>query len=373
MRRGYRWLSCIPASVLTLLSLSACAHTSAYGPSTAAAVRTADSTSTRRPRRLTIAVEGNHLVNSLGETITLHGVDISGTQWQCLAGRAFDSPSDDAAIAAIAAWHVNAVRIPLNEDCWLGINGVGESDGRYHTEIHRYVERLHRHEIYAILDLHWSAPGATISHLGASFSGNFGMADADHSPAFWASVASYFKHDHAVLFDLFNEPTEISWSCWLNGCTSPRGFATAGMQQLVNAVRSTGATQPVMVSGLEKASVDGAEWLANRPLDPSKQLVASAHIYGQRKVAGFESNLGLVAAQYPVVLGEVGEKDCSDVDLDALLPWADEHGVSYLAWDWFVGPCSDPSLISNYRGAPTEYGVGYREHLRETFPPTRPY
>jgi endoglucanase len=317
---------------------------------------------------LSIAVQGNHLVNENGQTVTLHGVDISGTQWQCLAGAAFASPSDDAAIAAIAAWHVNAVRIPLNEDCWLGINGVPKDVGLFRAEIAEYVERLHAHGLYAILDLHWNAPGETLSHMGAGFSGNFGMADADHSPAFWASVASYFKSDHAVLFDLYNEPTEISWGCWLGGCTSPRGFATAGMQQLLDAVRSTGATQPVMVNGLERASLDGPEWLGHHPIDPAGQLVASAHIYGQKKVARFESNLGVVAARFPVVLGEVGEKDCRDVDLDALLPWADQHGVSYLAWDWFTGECSDPSLISDYSGTPTPFGIGYREHLLATFP-----
>jgi len=364
-RYASRCLGTALATVLVLLAFSACAHTSAYAPPI---VRSKSALPLPGTRGLSIAVNGNLLVNSAGQAVTLHGVNISGTQWQCLAGTAFDSPANDASIAAMVAWHVNAVRIPLNEDCWLGINGAKESSGRYHREIRRYVQRLHAHGLYAILDLHWNAPGATLSHMGARFSGNFGMADADHAPAFWASVASYFKRDHAVLFDLFNEPTEISWSCWLNGCLSPRGFVTAGMQQLLDAVRSTGATQPVMVSGLEKASLDGQEWLTYHPTDPATQLVASAHIYGQRKLARFDSNLGVVAAQFPVVLGEVGEKDCGHVDLDALLPWADQHEVSYLAWDWFVGACSDPALISDYRGTPTPYGIGYREHLRATFP-----
>ena len=35
-----------------------------------------------------------------------------------------DGPTDAASIAAMKAWHINAVRVPLNEDCWLGINGV---------------------------------------------------------------------------------------------------------------------------------------------------------------------------------------------------------------------------------------------------------
>lgn len=317
---------------------------------------------------LSIAVSGNHLVNSKGKVVTLHGVNISGTEWQCLYGKAFYGPHSEESIAAIAAWHINAVRIPLNEDCWLGINGAPTDIGVFHEEIRDYVEQLHAHGMYAILDLHWSAPEGILSHLGPEFAGFYEMADESHSPAFWASVASYFKNDHAVLFDLFNDPSNISWDCWLNGCIAPRGYQTAGMQQLVDSVRETGATQPVLVTGLENADLSKA-WLEHRPTDPAGQLVASAHIYNQKSTSHFNANIGIVAEQFPVVATELGEMDCADEDIDAFLPWADAHGVSYLAWAWFVGGCSDyPSLISNYNGTPTSFGVGYREHLLASFP-----
>ena len=62
-----------------------------------------------------------------------------------------------------------------------------------------------------------------------------GDADADHSPKFWSSVATYFKANPAVVFDLYNEPHVGSWACWRDGCTSSAGWRTAGMQALVNA------------------------------------------------------------------------------------------------------------------------------------------
>jgi len=316
-----------------------------------------------------IAVRGNHLVNSNGQVVALHGVDISGTQWQCLYGHAFYGPSNSASIAAMAAWHINAVRIPLNEDCWLGINGVRMGAHAYRKAIREYIHRLRTHGLYAILDLHWAAPGTILSHIGAGFEGFFEMADESHAPAFWASVASYFKDDDSVLFDLFNEPNDISWSCWRNGCIAPRGYQTAGMQQLVDAVRATGATQPVMVAGLEDAAEAGKAWLENRPTDPAGQLVASVHVYGQSGVNRFAANIGIVAAQFPVIVGELGEMNCADDGLNTFLPWADSHGVSYLAWAWFIGGCASyPSLISNYNGTPTNFGLGYREHLLAKFP-----
>ena len=157
-----------------------------------------------------------------------------------------------------------------------------------------------------------------------------------------------------------------------NGCIAPRGYQTAGMQQLVDVVRATGATQPVMVGGLEGASLDGEEWLANHPVDPLKQLVASVHVYSDWTVKHYNSNIGTVAAQFPVVIGEVGEKNCGSNHLEEILPWADAHGVSYSAWAWWVGECTAPSLISNYSGTPTAFGIGYREHLLANFPAPSP-
>lgn len=318
-------------------------------------------------------MSGNHLVDGMGQPITLHGVNIDGTEWSCLYGHAFADPSDEASVRAMVEWHINAVRIPLNEDCWLGINGAPTAIVNYHQAIGEYVSDLNSHGIYAILDLHWSAPGSTLSHLGPGFAGSYEMADADHSPAFWSSVAAYFRDNHAVLFDLFNEPHEISWSCWRRGCLAPRGYAAAGMQELVNAVRSTGATQPVMVGGNNWETELGAAWLSNRPTDPAGQLVAAAHLYGYAKPAQYNSDLGPVAAKVPVVIGETGETNCSDNEIEGLLNWADSHGVSYLAWEWSTGECgSKLSLITAFNGTPTPYGRGYREHLLQHFPPTVP-
>jgi endoglucanase len=325
------------------------------------------------PRRiatpLSIAVKGNQLVDGADQSVTLHGTNIDGTEWSCLYAHAFATPNDQASIDAMAAWHINAVRIPLNEDCWLGINGAPSAVTAYHEAIRDYVNRLHADGLYAILDLHWTAPGAVLSHVGPGFTPFYEMADEDHSPAFWESVASYFRDDHAILFDLFNEPRNISWACWLNGCALPRGFQAAGMQQLVDAVRNVGATQPVMVGGQALETQLGQEWLANRPSDPAGQLVAAAHLYGYHPVKQLNTELGVVAAKVPVVIGEAGELDCADTEIANLLQWADTNKVSYLAWEWVTGGCvSKLSLISNYNGAPTNYGLGYREHLLKAFP-----
>src|SRR5438445_502366 len=111
----------------------------------------------------------------------------------------------------MASWHINTVRVPLNEDCWLGINGTPDafSGSNYRDAIVAYVGRLHAAGLYAIVDLHWSAQG-TLPADGRTGQGRQ-MADRDHAPAFWRSVATTFRTDPAVVFHLFNEPHDITW------------------------------------------------------------------------------------------------------------------------------------------------------------------
>src|SRR2546423_6042089 len=111
-----------------------------------------------------IGVAGNHLVNGDGTAIRLLGVNRSGTEYACIQGWGiFDGPNDAASVAAMAAWHINAVRIPLNEDCWLNINGVNPSYGgaSYQAAVPAYVNLLHQYGLYAILELHLNPPGST--------------------------------------------------------------------------------------------------------------------------------------------------------------------------------------------------------------------
>jgi endoglucanase len=310
-----------------------------------------------------VRVAGNRLVDGAGRTIRLIGVDRSGTEYACAQGWGiFDGPSSPSSVAAMRAWHVDVVRVPLNEDCWLGINGVKQGLGglAYQHAIEGYVRTLNAAGLVAILDLHWSAPGSELA------TGQQLMADTSHSVAFWSSVARTFRSNRSVLFDLYNEPHDISWSCWRDGCTTAAGWQTAGMQQLLDAVRSAGATQPVLVAGLSWAG-DLGGWLRNAPTDPLHQLVASAHIYNFSACNAapcWNATVAPVARSVPVVTGEIGENDCASAFVRRYMEWADRHGVSYLGWTWDTWNCrSGPALISSYAGTPTPFGAGFKAHL----------
>src|SRR6266705_6890644 len=114
----------------------------------------------------TIRVSGNHIVDAHGNVVQLRGVNRSGAEYACAEGwRIFDGPTDNAtSIAAMKSWHVNTVRLPMNEDCWLGINGVNPlyAGANYRNAIVKYVNDLNAQGIIVILNLHFSAPGTTV-------------------------------------------------------------------------------------------------------------------------------------------------------------------------------------------------------------------
>ena len=65
-----------------------------------------------------------------------------------------------------------------------------------------------------------------------------------------------------------------------------------------------------------------------------------------------------------MIVGEIGENDCQDSYINPLMTWLDTNGGSYLAWAWNTYDCSSfPSLVSDYSGTPTNYGVGFKSHL----------
>jgi hypothetical protein len=320
-------------------------------------------------------VSGNQILNDQNQVVKLRGVDKAGTEYECLGGPlVFDGPSDANSITVLKSWAINIVRLPVNEDCWLGINGVAVGGTAYQDAIVAYVNLLTAANIAVIIDLQWAAPGTTKA------TALLPMPDADHAPAFWTSVANEFKANGAVIFDLFNEPfpdsnsnSAAAWSCLKNGGSCPgvttsQGvpYQAAGMQSLVDAIRATGSTNIIMVPGVQYTNVLD-QWLSNKPTDATGNIAASWHSYANQicnNQSCWDSMIKPVSQSVPLIVGEIGESDCAAIYINPLMSYLDSNGGHYLAWAWNTYNCSSfPALISDYSGTPTAFGAGYRTHL----------
>jgi endoglucanase len=382
-----------PSSTPTAQSGASPTATSSHPPTATPTLAPTPKPPNPPPQFSGVHVQGNELLNSQNQQVILRGVNRSGTEYACIQGWGiFDGPSNAASVQAIASWKVNAVRIPLNEDCWLAINGApaAYSGTAYQQAIVNFVTLLNQHGIYAILELHWSAPGSLPAINQAP------MPDRDHSVTFWKGVAATFKGDTGVLFDLFNEPfpssngdTTNGWQCWENGSTSDPSscsgttyydnnghgttYQVAGMQELVTAVRSVGAPNVILLGGLQYSNTL-SHWLTYKPSDPLNNLAASWHVYPVGNIcnstACYNSQVAPVAASVPLIATEVGESvdgnTCSVTNTNVVLNWLDAHNSGYLAWTWdtWGTSCGDLSLILDYSGTPkSPNGTNFKSHL----------
>jgi endoglucanase len=331
-----------------------------------------------------LQVDGNHLVNAEGQKVVLHGVDRSGTEFMCVQkGEIFDGPVNKASVDVMKSKGIDVVRVPLNEACWNGDSYVSPaaSGTHYRDAIKAYVKRLNDAGMNVILDLHWTNgtyTGPASACVDATATCQKPMPDQAGAIPFWKSVATTFKGNDSVIFDLFNEPypdqtyqsnTTEAWNCWLHGGSACPGYSyqVAGMQDMVNAVRSTGANNVLMLGGLTWSN-DLNGWLSHEPNDPDHDLAASWHSYNFNACSTqscWNSQIAPVIHKVPLIAGEIGENDCSDKYVTPLMKWLNSEGASYVAWTWNsdFNCASGPGLITNYNGAPTGLGAGVEAML----------
>ena len=347
----------------------------------------------RPPSTSGLRVSGNKILNDAGQTVRLLGANYSQAEYACRNdGVTFYAVPDPALVDTWKKWGFTAIRIPLDENCWLGTNGLpigGLTAARHQADIKAFVDLLTANGIAAILDLHRSWPGSSMPRDEQTC-----MPDADHSEAFWTSVANTFRGNGSVLFDLFNEPCAPSWSCWANGgnCGADNQgtitYTAVGMTQLLAAVRATGATNIVIIAGNQYAH-DLSRWLANKPNDTLSppQIMAAQHMYGDEcgtnnaclTPSSQYGDVAAIAASYPVIMGEFGgsygggadeNQGCGLAIPVAIMAFLNGLGQSYTAWNWnwngISGNCNNgdfPLTLNGNAGSASPWGVALQKGI----------
>jgi hypothetical protein len=330
-------------------------------------------------------VKGDLLIDKRsGEQFVPRGINWSSFEYACAQGWGYsaldtlDATDPAKAVAsAIRAWNVNTVRLPLNQDCWLGTRSAPVTDvhpltaAGYRAAVSGFVEALNAQGIVVILDLQ------SRKRDGSNEFGNVAMPDAG-SLVFWGQVASEYAADPSVIFDAFNEPYsrkpafELTWQCWRDGgCKPPveddgeqvsgKTYTAVGMTQVVAAIRAAGARQPILLGGLDYAN-DLTEWLRYAPSDD--QLVAAFHNYDKKNCASetcWDSVIAVVADRVPLLTSELGADAPTAGFVSKYLEWADSHRIGALFWVWGMDPNYEMALTATALGTPTAYGELARE------------
>lgn len=243
-------------------------------------------------------------------------------------------------------WGSNVVRLATNQDFWLQTT-------TYATTIDQQVSWVTGLGMGIILDLHWNNGGQQ------------NMADRN-SITFWSQVATRYKSNPWVIFELYNEPHDVSWSQWLNGDAT-----YAGMQEMYNAVRAAGASNMVLVGGLN--------WAFDLSGVGAGYAVQGTHVayathpydYAGKQVADWPAAFGYLTSTAPVVMTEFGQYCNTDTYVADLLTYAQTNQIHWTAWAWYVNGCSFPSIIADWNGTPISgVGVLVKSYLSGNAPAT---
>tara|TARA_R100000027_G_scaffold2734_9_gene2706 strand:- start:7137 stop:9299 length:2163 start_codon:yes stop_codon:yes gene_type:complete len=306
---------------------------------------------------LPIQVDGNRLRNSEGEEVWLQGVNVASMEWNPAGENVLKSIQ-----VAIDEWGANCIRLPVKEEYWFGSGGEA-----YQQLIHDAITMAANRGAYTVLDLHrYRAPKPI---------------HAD----FWVEAAGKFKNHPAVLFDILNEPHGTSWEVWRNGGfvgekskpadedaflseeerkKNAKGFESIGMQSLVEAVRSTGAENVIVAGGLDWA-YDLSGILDGYALDDPGEggIMYASHVYPWK--SGWTESFLEAAAEYPILLGEVGadarkmtfmpEEIQEDWEtwVPSILGLIQEYRLNWTAWCFH--PKASPRMLLDWTYEPTPF------------------
>jgi len=308
-------------------------------------------------------------VDTTIQAVRLRGINRSGLEYVTATG---DDVLARAGICAdefdeIKEWGTNLVRIPFNQSHALGRNGVDSA--AYLRALDHAVELARTRRMYTLLDLQWldfTFPRGHLSDSRPNFVAPLPNAD---SLEVWSQMASRYRDDTSVLYDIFNEPhdpladdPEDLLGIRSDGSLFPLlqrrvHFAEwiPWARHLAAAIRAHNPSALIFISG-----IDWGYDLRGFPIAGLENVVYSTHVYPGKKES-WHSAFGRLSRKHPVFVGEWGgtEKD---------LPWGrklqdyfNRHEIGWAAWSW----CDHPRLVesgSSYR--PTAFGQLVRDSLR---------
>jgi endoglucanase len=299
-------------------------------------------------------VTGNKLLDSANKVFVPYGVTAFGGM-EYGGGDAWKvyQPQVIAQIdAAHKYWHANTIRLQMSE-VNLFNNGV-VSDGINKQVLQKLCEQVQlvrKDGMQAVISDQTEWPNWT-ERLPTA-----------RTVAFWKVIASIYRNQPGVSFDLYNEPRIFTassvkgagpeskdwiWHIWLHGGEAA-GEHYVGMQALFNDVRNSGAQNVTWVEG---PYFDNTLGLAGQYAVHGTNMVWDVHHPGLTDSTAWDGNFGYLTKKYPVVDGEWGQyssnrpecRPASYTVVPQYLAYLRAHNVGVIGWSLQPGAMlADPT------------------------------
>jgi hypothetical protein len=318
-------------------------------------------------------VEGTQIIDASGHPVLLHGAQIESPfnyikNWgnnkkinTVLNQSVFD--------AMVKEWKMNVLRLPISN--WI----YAKYPTDYLAKLDQVVQEANTAGLYIVLDLHDNGKA------GSPYPKE-GTLPKVENVGFWKIIAAHYKENPKILYDLYNEPQEPDWQTWLHGGGQIGGATSVGFQDLVDAVRSTGARQIIVLepgsagkgknNGIGNSALVAEEggWSTLGAIRINdNNVIYSLHEY--QGIAATpeqqDAKWGPILNHYPLYYGEWAflpnsytpaqckgvSHDAAPQDVSTFLNYAQSRNASWSAWAFVP-----PYLIQNDTSfAPTSLDV----------------
>ncbi|GAA1337606.1 glycoside hydrolase family 5 protein [Saccharothrix algeriensis] len=295
-----------------------------------------------------LRVCGVKLCNQHGKAIQLRGMSTHGIQWysKCVKRQSLDALAGD--------WKADVLRISM----YIQEDGY-ETDPRKFTDmVHGYIEEATKRGMYALVDWHQLDPGDP----------NY---NTSRAKTFFKEIADRHKDKTNIIYDIANEPNEVSWS-------RVKSYA----EQVIPVIRAEDPDSLVLVgthgwSTFGHSDGRNPQEVVNNRVNATN-LMYTFHFYAADHGDDYLEVLSKVSDQLPVFVTEFGTQEASGDgpnNFDRAQKYLDlmkSKKISWVNWNFSddkrsgavfkTGTCSGTSFAGTSKLKPA--GVWVRDRIR---------
>ena len=230
-----------------------------------------------------LSVSGSKLINGAGQPVQLRGAMIESS---FAYYKPYINQNQDPLIVlnsktfqSMQSEGMNVIRINMSQ--WIEqADDSTTGTGQYLTRLDTAIANANQAGLYVVLDFHSDGQSGAVAPY------TDGMLHKT-SEAWWVKVATRYKGNGMVLFDLVNEPKYPNWQEWEHG----DGNDIVGLLDVTQAIRKAGVNNIVVLEPGQAAGSQLSGWQGFTVSDiADKNIIVSKHDYSEVPTGYFNSN-----------------------------------------------------------------------------------